>query len=144
MPTVHISMKFLWMKQQPIANTTVGNLAIVIIRLMLSLWLWPRAITLSGFHCIKQNSWHFNSVDAEWRISSAQGSVARGPGFDSHPDPDGFIGSLISLLSDNRLKNNFIYLLQDMLCPALLGIFSMTKTYLILPNPNPTLTLILT
>ena len=30
---------------------------------------------------------------------------------------------------------------QDMLCPALLGIFSMTKTYLPLPNPNPNLTL---
>jgi hypothetical protein len=50
--------------------------------------------------------------DAEWRISTtdsvAQG--ARGPVFDSHPDPNGFIRSLISLLSDNRLKNDFINL----------------------------------
>jgi hypothetical protein len=30
-----------------------------------------------------------------------------------------------------------------MLCPALLGIFSMTKTYLALLNPNPNLTLLL-
>ncbi len=37
-------------------------------------------------------------------------SGARGPGFDSHPDPDGFTGSPISLLSDNRLKNDFINL----------------------------------
>jgi hypothetical protein len=50
------------------------------------------------------------AMDVEWRIGSKHGSGARGPGFDSHPDPDGFIGSPISLLSDNRLKNNFIYL----------------------------------
>ncbi len=37
----------------------------------------------------------------------------------------------------------YFYQLQDMLCPALLGIFSMTKTYLALPNPNPNLTLLL-
>jgi len=46
----------------------------------------------------------------EWRIGSTHGTGARGPGFDSHPDPDGFNGSLISLLSDNRLKNDFINL----------------------------------
>jgi hypothetical protein len=28
----------------------------------------------------------------------------------SHPDPDGFIGSPISHLSDNKLKNDFINL----------------------------------
>jgi hypothetical protein len=50
-------------------------------------------------------------LDVEWRIGSTHGSGARGPAFDYHPDPDGFIGSLISLLSDNRLKNNFINLL---------------------------------
>jgi hypothetical protein len=32
-------------------------------------------------------------VDVEWHIGSAHGSGARGPGFDSHPDPDIFIGS---------------------------------------------------
>jgi hypothetical protein len=46
-----------------------------------------------------------NIVDEEWRIASTPGSAARGPGFDSHPDSDGFIGSPISLLSDNRFKN---------------------------------------
>jgi hypothetical protein len=58
------------------------------------------------------NNVYFKSplVDVEWRIDSTQGFDARGPGFDSHPDPDGFIGSLISLLSDNRLKNDFIIL----------------------------------
>jgi hypothetical protein len=50
------------------------------------------------------------NVNVEWHIGSTHGSGARGPGFDSHPDPDGFIGSLISLLSDNRCKNNFINL----------------------------------
>ncbi len=49
-------------------------------------------------------------MDVEWRICNAHGSGARVPGFDSHPGPDGFIGSPISLLSDNKLKNNFIYL----------------------------------
>jgi hypothetical protein len=48
--------------------------------------------------------------DVEWRIGSTHGSGARRPGFDSPPDPDGFVGSLISLLSDNSLKNNFINL----------------------------------
>ncbi len=46
-------------------------------------------------------------LDVEWGIGSTHGSGAIGPAF----DPDGFIGSLISLLSDNRLKNNFINLL---------------------------------
>jgi hypothetical protein len=45
-----------------------------------------------------------------WRIDSTHDSGARGPGFDSHPGPDGFIGSLIYLLSDNRLKNDIISL----------------------------------
>ncbi len=49
-------------------------------------------------------------MDVEWRIGSTHDSGARGPGFDSHPDPDGFIGSPISFLSDNRLKNDFINL----------------------------------
>jgi hypothetical protein len=39
----------------------------------------------------------------EWQIGSTHGSGARGPRFDSHPDPDGFIGSLISLLSDFKM-----------------------------------------
>jgi hypothetical protein len=34
-------------------------------------------------------------------------------------------------------------MLQDMLCPALLGIFSMTNHYPYLTLPNPNLTLIL-
>jgi len=29
-------------------------------------------------------------VYVEWRIGSTHRSNARGPGFDSHPDPDGF------------------------------------------------------
>jgi hypothetical protein len=37
-------------------------------------------------------------------------SGARGPGFYSHPDTDGYIGSIISLLSDNGLKNEIIIL----------------------------------
>ncbi len=37
-------------------------------------------------------------------------SGARGPGFDSQPDTDGYTGSLISLLSDNGLKNEIINL----------------------------------
>ncbi len=45
-------------------------------------------------------------VDVEWRIGSTQDCNARGPGFNSHPDPDGFNGSLISLLSDNDFKTN--------------------------------------
>ena len=46
----------------------------------------------------------------EWRIGSTHDSDAIGPGFNYHPDPDGFIGSPISLLSDNRFKNDFINL----------------------------------
>ena len=39
--------------------------------------------------------------------SGAHDSCARGPGFDSHPDPDGIYGKTqISLVSDNRLKTN--------------------------------------
>ncbi len=49
-------------------------------------------------------------MDVQWHIGSTHDSGARGPGFDSHPDPDGLIGSPISLLSDNRLKNDFINL----------------------------------
>ncbi len=49
-------------------------------------------------------------VDVEWRIGSTHDSGARGPGFDYHKDPDGFIGFLISFLPDNGLKNEFINL----------------------------------
>ncbi len=43
--------------------------------------------------------------------SGAHDSYARGPGFDSLPDPDGIYGkTLISLVSDNRLKNIFFHL----------------------------------
>ena len=31
-------------------------------------------------------------VDVEWRIGSTHDSGARGPGFESHPDPDGIFG----------------------------------------------------
>jgi hypothetical protein len=43
-------------------------------------------------------------VDVEWHIGSTHNPRVRGPVFDSHLDPDGFIRSLSSLLSDNRLK----------------------------------------
>jgi hypothetical protein len=49
-------------------------------------------------------------LGTKWHIDSTHDSGARGPGFDSHPGPDGFIGSLIYLLSDNRLKNDIISL----------------------------------
>ncbi len=48
----------------------------------------------------------------EWCIGSTHNSGARGPGFDTHPDPGWHFNgkTLIPLLSDNRLKNNFIHL----------------------------------
>ncbi len=51
-------------------------------------------------------------VDVEWRISSTHDSSARGPGFDSHPDPGGIFNEKThnSLLSDSRLKNDFVHL----------------------------------
>jgi hypothetical protein len=50
--------------------------------------------------------------DVEWRIGSTHNSGARGPGFDPHPDPGWHFNrkTLIPLLSDNRLKNDFIHL----------------------------------
>jgi hypothetical protein len=50
-----------------------------------------------------------------WMWSGAHGSThdysARGPGFDPTPKPRmAFSEALISLLSDNRLKNDFIHL----------------------------------
>ncbi len=52
-------------------------------------------------------------ADVEWRIGSTRDSGARGSGFDSHPDPGWHFNgkTLIPLLSDNRLKNDFIHLL---------------------------------
>ncbi len=52
-------------------------------------------------------------MDVEWRIGSTHNYGARGPGFDSHPDPGWHFNgkTLIPLLSDNRLKNDFIHLL---------------------------------
>ena len=50
-------------------------------------------------------------MDVEWHFGSTHNSSRRGPWFDSHPDPDGFIGSVISLLLDNVLINNFIDLI---------------------------------
>jgi hypothetical protein len=49
----------------------------------------------------------------EWRTRrSTQDFDAGGPGFDSHPDPGWHFNgkTLISRLSDNRLKNYFICL----------------------------------
>ncbi len=51
-----------------------------------------------------------------WMWSGAHGSThdsgARGPGFDPSPKPrTAFSEALISLLSDNRLKNDFIVIL---------------------------------
>jgi hypothetical protein len=56
-----------------------------------------------------------NGVYQLWMWSGAQGSThksgARGPGFDPTPNPGWhFLEAIISLLSDNRLKNNFINL----------------------------------
>jgi hypothetical protein len=39
-----------------------------------------------------------------WHIGYTNGSAARGLGFNSHPDPDGFIKYLISLLQTTDLK----------------------------------------
>jgi hypothetical protein len=45
-------------------------------------------------------------VDVEWSIGSTHDSGARGPGFDPTPKPrTAFLETLISLLSDNGLKN---------------------------------------
>jgi hypothetical protein len=45
-------------------------------------------------------------VDVEWRIGRAHAFGARGPGFDPTPKPRmAFSETLISLLSDNGLKN---------------------------------------
>jgi hypothetical protein len=50
-------------------------------------------------------------VDVEWHIGSIHTFDARGPGFDPTPNPGWhFSEALISLLSDNRLKNDFINL----------------------------------
>jgi hypothetical protein len=52
-------------------------------------------------------------VDVEWHIGSTHDSGARGPGFDSHPDPGWHFNgkTLVPLLSDSSLKNNLIHLL---------------------------------
>ena len=47
-----------------------------------------------------------------WSGARAHDSGARGPGFDPTPKPRmAFLEALIALLSDNRLKNDFINLL---------------------------------
>jgi hypothetical protein len=48
----------------------------------------------------------WSKVDVEWRIGSAHAFGVRGPGFDPTTKPRmPFSETLISLLSDNRLKN---------------------------------------
>ena len=39
----------------------------------------------------------------EWRIGSTHDSSAREPGFDSHPDPDDFIGSPLFQTTDLKM-----------------------------------------
>ncbi len=43
-------------------------------------------------------------MDVDWRIGSTQGSDARGPWFDSHPDSNGFIGSPSAFFQTTDLK----------------------------------------
>jgi hypothetical protein len=50
-------------------------------------------------------------VDVEWRIGSTNTEVQEGLGSIPHPNAGWhFLEALISLLSDNMLKNNFIHL----------------------------------
>ncbi len=55
---------------------------------------------------------HRYFMDVDWRMGSTHNSDARGPGYYSHPDQGWHLNgkTLISLLSDNRLKNDFINL----------------------------------
>jgi hypothetical protein len=58
-----------------------------------------------------QDYYHLKVAPSKWMRSGAHGSThdssARGPGFDPSPKPrKAFLEALISLLSENRLKNN--------------------------------------